>query len=230
MLNLATKRSIITHQLPMSAISDKYRTLRNKVDHFFVNKSTQVILVTSALPLEGKTTTAINLAIAYGQAEKKVLLIDGNLYQPAIHDIFSLPNNFGLTNILSGQCLLGETVRDSGIRNVSLLTSGPFPLNSLDPLASKQTTLLLDEAKLQYDVILVDSPALLAVSDSSKWATQSDGTLLVIRSGLLKQEKIKQAKQLLDHLQVNLIGSVLNNAKSNRNESYYHYSASRKKK
>jgi capsular exopolysaccharide synthesis family protein len=229
MHSLAIKRSMITDQLPLSATSDKYRALRNKIDHFSQNKPTQVILITSTLPLEGKTTTAINLAIAYAQAEKKVLLIDGNLYQPTIHNIFSLPNHVGLTSILSGQCQFGKAVRDSMIQNVSILTSGPFPVNNSDPLATKQTTLLLDEAKLRYDVILVDSPALLAVSDTSKWATQTDGTLLVIRSGFLKQDKIKQGKQLLDHMQVNLIGSVLNHTKSNRNESYYHYSALRKK-
>jgi Mrp family chromosome partitioning ATPase len=91
----------------MSAIADKYRTLRNKIDRLSEKKQMQVISVTSALPLEGKTTTAINLAIAFGQADKKVLLIDGNLHQPMIHQIFVIPNSLGLTSILAGQCPMG---------------------------------------------------------------------------------------------------------------------------
>jgi capsular exopolysaccharide synthesis family protein len=213
----------------MSAIADKYRTLRNKIDHLAEKEQTQVIVITSALPMEGKTTTAINLAIAYGQANHRVLLIDGNLHQPMIHQIFSIPNISGLTSILAGQCSFEQAVKESGIRNVTVLPSGPYPTHSMDPLASEQTTALLEAAKADYDVILIDSPALLAVTESSEWALHSDGVLLVIRSGMLKEDGIQKAKLLLDQLQVKIIGSVLNDIKPSRRENYYYYSGVQRK-
>ncbi|MDB5054245.1 MAG: tyrosine-protein kinase family protein [Bacilli bacterium] len=215
-------------QDPMSAISDKYRTLRNKIEHPFDDTRNQVILITSAQPMEGKTTTAINLAVAYAQAEKKVLLIDGNLHEPALHLFFSLPNHYGLTNVLSKQYKLEEAVKESGFRNITLLPSGPFPTNSTDPLASPNTAAMISAAKLQYDVVLIDSPALLAVTAASQWAALSDGVLLVIRSGNTKREHVFQSKRLLDQLQAKFIGSVLNDSKVNRKESYDHYAAIRR--
>lgn len=229
MPNLVTRRSTITQRDPMSAVADKFRTLRNKINHFTAKKQTQVIVITSALPNEGKTTTAINLAIAYGQANQKVLLIDGNLHQPMLHQIFSIPNVLGLTSILAGQCSFEQAIIESGIRNVTVLPTGPYPSHSMDPLASEETTALLEAGKLGFDVILIDSSALLAVTESSEWALQSDGVLLVIRSGRVKEEAIQKAKLLLDQLQVKIIGSVLNDTKPSRKESYYPYSGAQRK-
>jgi capsular exopolysaccharide synthesis family protein len=229
MPNLSIRRSTLTHREPMSAIADKYRTLRNKIDRFSDKKQMKVIAVTSALPLEGKTTTVINLAIAYGQADKKVLLIDGNLHQPNLHQIFTIPNSLGLTSILAGQCPMEQAIKKSGIRNLTVLPSGPYPTHSMDPLASQQTAALLEALKAEYDIILIDSPALLAVTESSEWALHSDGVLLVIRSGMLKEDGIQRAKLLLDQLQVKIIGSVLNDAKSKSNDSYYPYSGAQRK-
>ncbi|QGQ94409.1 polysaccharide biosynthesis tyrosine autokinase [Paenibacillus psychroresistens] len=229
MPSLFISRSTITDLDPMSAAADKYRTLRHKIDHLSAEKQTKIIVVTSALPLEGKTTTAINLAIAYGQAEQKVLLIDGNLHQPMIHQIFAVPNKLGFTSILAGLCPVEQAIKESGVRNVSLLPSGPYPTHSMDPLASVQTTNLLESLKKDYDIILIDSPALLAVTESSEWALHSDGVLLVIRAGMLKEDDMLQAKQLLDQLQIRIIGSVLNDTKPNSKISYYHYTGAQRK-
>lgn len=229
MPNLVTRRSTITQRDPMSSIADKYRTLRNKINHFSEKKRTQVIVITSASPKEGKTTTAINLAIAYGQANQRVLLIDGNLHQPMLHQIFSIPNVLGLTSILAGQCSFEQAIMESGIRNLTVLPSGPYPSHSLDPLASEETTVLLAAGKVDYDVILIDSPALLAVTESSEWALHSDGVLLVIRSGKVKEDGIQKAKLLLDQLQVKIIGSVLNDTKASSEVSYYPYSGVQRK-
>lgn len=229
MPTLFTRRSTITHRDPLSAVADKYRTLRNKLDHLALKKQTQVIVITSAIPLEGKTTTAINLAIAYGQADKKVLLIDGNLHQPIIHQIFTMPNHIGFTSVLSGQCTLEQAVKESGIRHVSLLPSGPFPASSMDPLASKQTAVLLETIKAQYDIVLIDSPALLAVTESAHWAILGDGVLLVIRAGVLKEESLLQAKSLLNQLEVAVVGTVLNDTKHGGKDNYYHYKGVQRK-
>jgi capsular exopolysaccharide synthesis family protein len=227
--SLFIRRSTITDLDPMSAVADKYRTLRHKIDHLSVEKQAKVIVVTSALPLEGKTTTVINLAIAYGQADQKVLLIDGNLHQPMIHQVFAISNKLGFTSILAGNCPFEQAIKESGIRNVTLLPSGPYPTHSMDPLASAQTANLLAAIKTDYDIILIDSPALLAVTESSEWALHSDGVLLVIRAGMLKEGDMLQAKLLLDQLQIRIIGSVLNDTKPNRKISYYHYSGAQRK-
>ncbi|CAK4863918.1 unnamed protein product [Aphanomyces euteiches] len=123
-----------------------------------------------------------------------------------------------------------QAIKESGIRNVSLLPSGPYPTHSMDPLASVQTANLLEVIKKDYDIILIDSPALLAVTESSEWALNSDGVLLVIRAGRVKEEDLIEAKQLLDQLQIKIIGSVLNDSKPNRRKiSYYHYSGAQRK-
>jgi capsular exopolysaccharide synthesis family protein len=227
MSTLTTKRSLISHLDPFCPVSNTYRTLRNMIEHSPGGQQRKVILVSSAEPLEGKTTTAVNLSIAYAHANRKVLLIDGNIYQPSLHHMFSTSNDMGLWNIQSHSLSLEEAVKDVGIRNLSVLTSGLFLSSSYNPLEADLMAALLQKAREAYDIVIIDSPALLALTDTSILAVNSDGVLLVVHSVISRREKALQAKKLLDRLHVPIVGCVLNGTKAPSKQSYYHYSASR---
>jgi capsular exopolysaccharide synthesis family protein len=158
-----------------------------------------------------------------------VLLIDGNAYRPSLHQIFSVSNDTGLSNVLFHSSDLEDTVKDVGIRNLSVLTSGPFLSVSSNPLDSDLLASLLARARDQYDIVIIDSPALLSLTDTSVLAVQSDGVLLVIHSEITRRDKAVKAKKLLEQLNVPLIGCVLNHAKSGAKQDYYQYSATRAK-
>ncbi len=180
-------------------------------------------MATSAGPGEGKSTTLTNLAVAYAQADMRVVLIDADLRKPTMHHTFSLSNRMGLTSVLSGQAELDEVVRESYIPNLNLITSGPIPPNPSEMLASKRMTKLLDDLKERFDVILIDAPPILAVTDSQIVATKSDGVILVIDSGKVKRDMAIKAKANLEHVNARILGVVLNNMDRKNAESYYYY-------
>jgi capsular exopolysaccharide synthesis family protein len=227
MSTYTVKRSLISHLDPFCPASNNYRTLQNMIEHSPSGQKCQVILVSSAEPLEGKTTTATNLSIAYAHANRKVLLIDGNAYRPSLHHVFSTSNEIGLCNIQSDSLSLEEAVKDVGIRNLSVLTSGLLLSSSYTPLDADLTAALLQRARELYDIVIIDSPALLALTDTSILAVNSDGVLLVVHSVISRRDQTLQAKKLLDQLHVPIVGCVLNGTKAPSKPSYYHYSASR---
>ncbi|MED4600749.1 CpsD/CapB family tyrosine-protein kinase [Paenibacillus validus] len=217
------RRPIITHENPKSPISEAYRTLRTNIQFSAIDEELRVIMATSAGPGEGKSTTLTNLAVAYAQADMRVVLIDADLRKPTMHHTFSLSNRMGLTSVLSGQAELDEVVRESYIPNLNLITSGPIPPNPSEMLASKRMTKLLDDLKERFDVILIDAPPILAVTDSQIVATKSDGVILVIDSGKVKRDMAIKAKANLEHVNARILGVVLNNMDRKNAESYYYY-------
>lgn len=223
MSQLTNKRPIIADSNPKSPISEAYRTLRTNIQFSSIDEEIQVIMVTSAGPGEGKSTTLSNLAVTYAQSGKKVLIIDGDLRKPTVHHTFSQTNRWGLTNILSGQSQLNEAIRETNIANLYVMTAGPIPPNPSEILASKKMTLMLEELKEQYDVIFIDAPPTLAVTDAQIIATKCDGVLLVLDSGKVKRDLALKAKASLEHVKARILGVVLNNVERNKNEDYYYY-------
>jgi capsular exopolysaccharide synthesis family protein len=218
-----TKRSIITDVNPKSPISEAYRTLRTNLDFSSIDEQLQVIMLTSAGPGEGKSTTAANLAVAYAQADKKVLLIDADLRKPTMHHIFEKTNRLGLTNVISGQQKVKDVILQTHIHNLSILTSGPIPPNPSEILASKRMNVLIEEMKLIYDMIIFDTPPALAVTDAQIVATKCDGVILVIDSGKVKREVVLKTKASLLQVQARILGAVLNNMERGIEGSYYYY-------
>ncbi|WP_123041931.1 CpsD/CapB family tyrosine-protein kinase [Cohnella candidum] len=227
MSTLTAKRSLVTHLDPYSQVSDTFRSLRNMIATSAGEKDRKIIAVTSAEPSEGKTTVAVNLAIASAQTGKKVLLIDANLRQPGLHQTFSVSNHNGLSSVLLQSAGLAESVKDVGIPLLTVLTSGPAPVLSGDPLDSSAMDALLKQARAEYDLVIIDSPALLALADASTVAMKSDGVLWVLHSGISRKAKALEAKKLLARLDAKVIGCVLNKAKSGQASAYRHYQASR---
>lgn len=217
------QRHLITVTNPRSPVSEAFRALRTNIDFSSVDETIQVIMVTSSGPEEGKSTVSANLAAAYAQADKKVLLIDADLRKPTAHKTFSLSNRFGLSSLLSQQAVLEDTVQDSGVSNLSIMTSGPIPPNPAEMMASNRMSTLLQDLRQRYDVILIDTPPLLAVTDAQIMASKSDGVIMVVSYGKVKRDIAVKAKSNLDRVGAKMLGVVLNNVKRKASEGYYYY-------
>ncbi|WP_287022031.1 CpsD/CapB family tyrosine-protein kinase [Cohnella sp.] len=219
----ANKRNLITHTNPRSPISEAYRSLRTNVDFSSVDQKMQVIMVTSAGPGEGKSTTIGNLAVTYAQSERKVLLIDADMRKPTEHHTFEVSNRRGLSSILSQQCTLDEAIQPTKIPGLSVITSGPIPPNPAEMVASQRMSNLIDELRGRFDVILIDSPPTLAVTDAQLLSRRCDGVILVLDQGKVKREIALKAKEGLVKVGAKLLGVVLNNVKRKKSEGYYYY-------
>ncbi|WP_409295949.1 CpsD/CapB family tyrosine-protein kinase [Peribacillus sp. SCS-26] len=219
---LQTKRKLVTQHNPKSPISEQYKTIRTNIQFSSVDQEMQTILVTSSGPGEGKSTTVANLAVVFAQAGKRVLLVDGDLRKPTVHYTFSFTNTFGLTNVLTRQKEFEEVVKVSEVENLDILTSGPIPPNPAELLGSKSMDELIRTVRGMYDIIIFDTPPVLAVTDSQILANISDGVILVVSSGRTENEMAVKAKELLEGVNAKMVGVVLNN-KDIKESSYYYY-------
>jgi len=221
---LKNKRQLITVLDPRSPVSESYRTLRTNLDFSSIDEKLQVLIVTSAGPGEGKSTTITNLAVTFAQSERKVVLIDCDMRKPTAHHTFTLSNRVGLSSVLSSQLKLQDVIQPSPIPNLDIITSGNIPPNPTEMIASNRMTTMLEELKQMYDMILIDTPPLLAVTDAQIAATKSDGVVLVIDQGKVKKEVALKATKSLELVKARLLGVVLNNVKrSAKDQTYYYY-------
>ncbi|MED4254038.1 CpsD/CapB family tyrosine-protein kinase [Priestia megaterium] len=220
---LTLKRRLLAHNSPKDPVAEQYRTIRTNIQFSNVDQEIKAVVVTSSGTEEGKSTTASNLATVYAQQGLKVLLIDADLRKPTGHYTFRLENHIGLTNVLTRQSTLAQAIQESEIPHLSVLTSGPIPPNPSELLASAQMTELLKEMKEQFDMIIFDTPPILAVADAQILANQVDGTILVVSSGKTEKDAALKSKELLSNAQGKLLGVVLNNRKVEEGNYYYYY-------
>jgi len=216
------KRKLIAKLNPKSPISEQYRTIRTNIQFASADGELRSFMVTSASPGEGKSTTAANLAIVFAQQGKRVLLVDSDLRKPTMHYTFRVTNTVGLTNVLTRQASLVEAVQATDVEKLDLLSSGPIPPNPAELLSSKMMEQMLAEAYKQYDLVVFDSPPVLAVTDAQVLANQCQGTVLVVKSGVTELENALKAKELLQAAKAKLLGAVLN-SKTMKSSSYYYY-------
>ncbi|WP_319830022.1 CpsD/CapB family tyrosine-protein kinase [Bacillus alkalisoli] len=221
--NNSTSRHLISHLLPKSPISEQYRTIRTNIQFSSVDSDMHTIMVTSSGPGEGKSTTAGNLAVVFAQQGKKVLYIDADLRKPTAHYTFQIDNFKGLTTVLTKQSVLIQTVEMTKVENLDILTSGPIPPNPAELLSSRAMDELLNAAKDIYDVIVIDTPPVLAVTDAQILANKCDGTILVVASSSTEIESATKSKELLEAAKAKLLGVVLNKKKMKDNSYYYYY-------
>lgn len=205
------KEGLVTYFAPNSKISEQYRAIRTNLQFASVNRKAQTIVVTSPGSGEGKSITTVNLAVSIAQQGEKVLVVDANLRNPAIHKIFTLENTIGMTNILIGKATLEGAVMQTEVGNLSVLTSGPVPFNPAELLSSVPMEHLIQKAMEQYDFILFDSPSVLDVTDTSVLADQCDGVVLVISCNHTANEDAVEAKRILSFTRGRLVGAILNN-------------------
>lgn len=216
---------LITKNDPKSPISESYRSLRTNIQFVNIDKKIETLLVTSSGPSEGKSTTIANLAITAAQQGHKTLLVDGDLRKPMIHNIFGLKRTRGITNVLAGTMDEKDVIQPTGIENLSVLSTGPIPPNPSELLGSKKMEDLLTRLKSDYNLILVDAPPILAVTDAAVVCPKLDGILMVVHSAKTDRDSAKRAKALLEHVGGNIIGVVLNavSIKGGYGNYYYYY-------
>lgn len=180
-------------------------------------------MVSSAGPGEGKSTTITNLAVTFAQSEKKVVLIDADLRKPTAHHTFSISNRYGLSSIISQQCSLEEGIQVTDIPNLDVITSGAIPPNPAEMMGSKRMTATIEQLRQMYDIVLIDTPPLLAVTDAQIVSTKSDGVILVVDQGKVKRDIASKAVKNLESVNARILGVVLNNVKRKANEEAYYY-------
>ncbi|MEH7095608.1 CpsD/CapB family tyrosine-protein kinase [Neobacillus vireti] len=208
---------------PKSPISEQYRTIRTNIQFSSVDNEVKSLMVTSTGPGEGKSTTVANLAVVFAQQGKKVLLVDADLRKPTVHYTFNQTNTFGLTSVLTKQMSLEKAVADTDEKNLFVLTSGPIPPNPAELLSSKAMEQFYQDVLNLFDVVLFDTPPLLAVTDAQILANKCEGSILVVSSGKTEKDQVVKAKELLDSAQSKLLGVVLNNKKMKDTNYYYYY-------
>lgn len=216
--------NLIAHTNPKSPITEQYRLIRTNIQFSSVDKEIKTIVVTSAEPNDGKSTTAANLAIVLAQEEKKVLLVDADLRKPSIHYAFNLSNIHGLTSVLTKKMDLRKTISNSNVSNLDILTSGPIPPNPSELLNSKAIETAINELKGIYDYIIFDTPPVILVTDSQIVANKCDGVIMVVASGKTNKQSAVKAKELLEKTNTALLGVVLNGIESNTSNYYYYQS------
>ena len=218
---------LIVESKPKSISAEAYRTLRTNIQYSSFDKEIKTIVVTSSDPGEGKSTTAANMALSFAQSEKSVLLIDCDLRKPSLHRQFKISNLVGVSDVL----ICKENIKDAiniYNNNLHILTSGKLPPNPSEMLGSKSMERLLEELKVRYDVVILDTAPLNAVTDAQILSTKVDGTILVVKAEKTKRDSVQQAKSLLDKVSANIIGTVLNGVENTKNKYYYYYGSGEK--
>ena len=221
-VNNRVYRGFIVEDKPKSIAAEAYRTLRTNIQYSSFDKEIKTIAVTSSEPAEGKSTVSGNLALSFAQNDKKVILLDCDLRKPSVHKNFRISNIKGLSEVLLGKVDINEAIQTRN-DNLDVLTSGKIPPNPSEMLSSMAMTNLLEGLKEKYDVIILDTAPLKAVTDAQILATKVDGTILVTRAERTKREAVIEAKNLLEKVGANIIGTVLHAVENNKNKYYYYY-------
>jgi capsular exopolysaccharide synthesis family protein len=217
---------LVAQHLPKSQMSEAFRALRTALLLSQAEHPPQVILVTSALPREGKTTSAANLAVTLAQLGDRTLLIDADLRKPGIGRLLNLGSGkyAGLSSYLAGVSSLElVTVQHPAIPNLSAIPTGPLPPNPADLLSSHKLAEAIEELRGKYKFIVIDSPPVMAATDAVILSVRADGVLLVVRSGETPKEAFKRTRDLLLSVKCRILGVVLNAVDSSAPDYYYSY-------
>ncbi|OPX90538.1 MAG: Tyrosine-protein kinase YwqD [Pelotomaculum sp. PtaB.Bin104] len=223
------ERKLYTQIHPMSAIAESFRTLRTNIAYSSTDQPCRVILITSPGPGEGKTTIASNLGVVMAQAGSRVMILDCDFRRPVMHHVFGLDQQTGLTNLLAQDLEVGEVVQSTEVEGLSVITCGPIPPNPSEMLGSQKMKDLLEKLSGQYDVVLLDSPPVVAVTDASVLASQVDGVILVFKTGKSRIDIASDAIAQLEKANARILGVILNKVKTHGGRYYrynYHYYSS----
>ncbi|NDI48577.1 polysaccharide biosynthesis tyrosine autokinase [Goekera deserti] len=191
-------------------IAESYRQLRTNLQFLHVDEPPKVIMISSAVPSEGKTTVAVNLALSLAEAGRRVVLVEGDLRRPRVTRYLGMVGGVGLTNILASTAELDDVLQPYGDGDLRVLASGPTPPNPSELLASSHMFKVIDDLRGTNDFVLIDAPPLLPVADASGLAVLVDGVVLSIRYGSTRKEQLQQTKATLDRVGARTLGIILN--------------------
>lgn len=218
------KQASIAFDRETTGIAEAFRKLRTNLQFLAVDNPPRVILVTSSMPSEGKSTTAINVALALAETEKSVVLVDGDLRRPSLHRYLDLVSTVGFSTVLSGAVTLDEALQPTRFPGLTVLTSGAIPPNPSELLGSQSARKLLNELRAKFDYVIVDSTPLLAITDAAILAAGADGVLVMARYGHTKREHLTHAVGNLESVGAPLLGAVFTMTPARGGSSYsYNY-------
>lgn len=219
----ATERFILD-QGSRSPISEAYRSLRTSLQFVNLDAPAKSLLVTSALPKEGKSTIATNLGVAIAISGRKVILVESDLRRPVLHEVFGVEKSPGITDVLLGRIAISDAARPTGVENLYVLTAGDIPPNPSELLGSEKMRQLIERLEQGFDVVILDSPPILAVTDAVVLSSQVDSSILVVELGRTPRDAALRAKEILEGVRGNLCGVVVNMVPSDGfGYNYYHY-------
>ncbi|HLM59580.1 MAG TPA: polysaccharide biosynthesis tyrosine autokinase [Pyrinomonadaceae bacterium] len=219
-------RDLLIHTDSRSSLAEAYRQLRTSILLSTAGHAPKSLLITSSLPSEGKTTTAINTAISLAQTGAKVLIIDADMRRPRLHSIFNISNAEGLSTILSSDLADKEILDIIGQEEESrlyLLPSGPVPPNPAELIGSEQMSALLKTLQKNFTHVVVDSPPIASFTDGVLVASMVDGVILVVNAGKSSRQVVRRSRQLLIDIGAKIFGVVLNNVNLKSQDNYYYY-------
>lgn len=223
------KKPLLTQIEPQSVRAESFRQIRTNLQFANINSASKTLLITSSVPGEGKSTTATNTAIAMSQSGLKVVLVDADLRRPTVAEYLGLEGNAGLTTALVGEATVHDLLQPWGNEGMHVLTSGRIPPNPSELLGSASMSKLLTTLEEEFDVVIIDAPPLIPVTDASVLAQRVGGVLLVVGAGKLRTQDLQKSIASLDFVGANVLGMVLNLLPTKGPDayaySYYSYEA-----
>ncbi|GAA2726605.1 polysaccharide biosynthesis tyrosine autokinase [Cellulomonas aerilata] len=219
----APDEPLIVQTSPQSHRAESFRRLRTNLQFLDIADRPQTIVVTSSLPGEGKSTTTVNLAISLADAGSRVILVDADLRRPSVAEYMGLEGEVGLTTVLIGHASVQDVVQPWGNGNLHVLPSGQIPPNPSELLGSRSMANLLDELARAYDVVLIDTPPLLPVTDAAILAKLTGGALVVVGSEKLQRQQLAEAMGALETVNARVLGVVLNRLARTQGDTYAYY-------
>jgi protein-tyrosine kinase len=214
---------LIADTAPKSAAAEAYRTLRTNIQFAGLDRPCRTIVITSATPAEGKTTTASNFSVVCAQAGSRVCLVDADLRKPSLHRVFRTDNQRGLTTALLEGKTLADVAAPTIVPGLSIVVSGPLPPNHAELSASKRMHDLLEAAARDFDFVICDTPPVLSVSDAVALSAQCDGVILVVRAGGVSTGVVRRAAEQITAVKGRILGVLLNRVDMSRDGYYAEY-------
>ncbi len=214
---------IVTQHDPKSPISEAYRTLRTTFQLATIHEKPKTIMVTSSVPAEGKTTTAVNMAVTFADSGLRVLVIDTDLRRPHVHHVLRMERGPGLADVLREGYDVHTVIRPTRVENLWIISSGRVPPNPSELIGSDRMRKLLEQLGSEFDLVICDAPSMLVVTDPVLLATEVDTVVHVVSADHARRETVIRGKKLLETARANIAGVVLNNLKATRRHYYYYY-------
>ncbi|MCH8568827.1 MAG: polysaccharide biosynthesis tyrosine autokinase [Balneolales bacterium] len=215
--------NLVTLIDPLAAGSEAYRRLKSNIEYSRADKKTQTIVMASSKPAEGKSLTAMNLALTYAQFGIKTILIDADLRKPTVHKLFNVKRSPGLSDVIFDKANLETTITPTGVENFSILTCGTAIPSPAETLGSLRMQKLIDDLRSRFEIIVIDTPPLQVVSDAVPLAVEADATILVCRADETEFDILKGTRRDMKEIGVTIVGTVLNGFDYTKGQTYYKY-------